>query len=185
MIAIAWALMQKLAGGALALLARVPWWAWLALAVLGGSYVYGEGRYSEGVAKTRAEYETRLKLEADQHAQFIAEELSHQGAVTEKVVTVYVDKVRTVYKTGATLIKEVPVYVPMDAPDLPGGFRVLHDAAAAGIMPDRAGIADAAPVPAQVVAETNADNYTTCHANAALLIGMQDWAVGQGLAPPY
>lgn len=98
-----------------------------------------------------------------------------QADSTVQIVTKYVDRIRTVHVTGDTIIKEVPIYVPSDSPDLPGGFRVLHDAAAVGELPNPARIADADPVPAQNLGETIVWNYTTCRATAEQLISLQDW----------
>ena len=98
-----------------------------------------------------------------------------QAAATERVVTKYVDRVKVVAGRTQTIIKEVPVYVPIDSPDLPAGFRVLHDAAAQGVIPDPARIADASPVPAQDAAETIASNYGTCGETAEQVRALQDW----------
>lgn len=97
------------------------------------------------------------------------------------VITQYVDRevIKVVEKIAVvteTIIKEVPVYVPSDAPALPGGFRVLHDAAARGEIPDPVGIADAAPASAQDVAATVAENYGTCRLYAARVKGWEEWA---------
>lgn len=85
-------------------------------------------------------------------------------------------KIRTVFKT---IIKEVPVYVKADDCPMPGGFRVLHDAAANGTVPEPAGIADAAPAPAADVAATVADNYGTYFETADRLLGLQAWVDAQ------
>ena len=103
-----------------------------------------------------------------------------QGAkATERVVTQYVDRVQVVAGRTKTIIKEVPIYVPADSPSLPPGFRVLHDAAATGELPDPARIADAAPVPAQDAAETIVSNYGTCAETAEQVIALQDWIRAQ------
>jgi hypothetical protein len=98
-----------------------------------------------------------------------------QAKVTERVVTKYVDRVKVVAGRTQTIIKEVPIYVPADSPNLPAGFRVLHDAAAQGVIPDPARIADAAPVPAQDAAETIAGNYGVCWETAEQVRALQDW----------
>lgn len=96
-------------------------------------------------------------------------------------ITQYVDRevvktVREVQVVTETIIKEVPVYVPSDAPDLPGGWRLLHDAAARGEVPDPARIPDAAAVAAAAAAETVAANYGACRENAERLSAFQQWA---------
>jgi hypothetical protein len=92
-----------------------------------------------------------------------------------KVVTKYVDRVKVVREKGETIIQEVPIYVPTTAPDLPGGFRLLHNATVSGQVPDPTGIADAPAVSAQDATRTVIDNYTTCHLNSEQLIALQDW----------
>jgi hypothetical protein len=52
---------------------------------------------------------------------------------------------------------------------------VLHDAAAAGHVPDAADLADAAPADAQTVAATVADNYAACHAIREQLTALQQF----------
>lgn len=55
------------------------------------------------------------------------------------VVTQYVNRIRIVREKGETIIKEVPVYVPVQADaacTLNRGFVRLHDAAAAGELPE-------------------------------------------------
>lgn len=162
----------------------------IALAIIGMAFwirheivSYGEARYAAGQADL---------LEAQRKA--AKPIIAQQAKVTERVVTKYVDRVRVVRERGATIVKEVPIYVPADSYPLPGGFRLLHDAAAIGAVPDRAGIADAASVPAQDAASTVVDNYTTCHETAARLTALQDWVRQQqalnpaptetGVAPP-
>jgi len=98
-----------------------------------------------------------------------------RAEATIQVVTQYVDRIKTVREKGAEIIKEVPVYVPNDACALPGGFRVLHDAAALGVIPDPSGIANAAAVPAQDAAETIAANYQQYHECTERLMALQDW----------
>ena len=103
-----------------------------------------------------------------------------QAEATVKVVTQYVDRVRIVREKGKTIIQEVPVYVPVEADTactIHRGFVRLHDAAAAGELPEPAGDADAtaAGVALSAVAGTVVDNYQTCHENAEQLRALQAW----------
>lgn len=59
-----------------------------------------------------------------------------QVVVTTKVETVYLDRVTTVKEKGDVIVKQVPVYIPADSCALPAGYRILHDSAAKGIVPD-------------------------------------------------
>lgn len=110
-----------------------------------------------------------------------------QAEATTQVVTQYVDRVQVVRQKGADIIKEVPVYVTKEADSgcvVPRGFIRLHDAAAAGNIPEPADGADAAPagIALSAVASTVADNYERCHETATELIGLQDWAKAQQAA---
>jgi hypothetical protein len=106
------------------------------------------------------------------------------GTVKEKVVTEYVDRIVTVYKAGATITKEVPVYVSKAADAscvVTRGFVRLHDASAANVpvsggprVTDDAG----SGIALSAVAATVNDNYTDCHANAEQLTALQAWARG-------
>lgn len=101
-----------------------------------------------------------------------------------EVVTQYVDRevvklVQQVSVVTETIVKEVPVYVPVDTPPLPAGWRVLHDAAARGQVPSPSAIPDAAPVAAQDAAATVAANYGACRADQARLRGLQEWITRQ------
>lgn len=100
-----------------------------------------------------------------------------QAETTTRVVTQYVDRIQTVRERGKTIVEKVPAYVPSDSAtcDLPGGFRLLHDAAARGEIPDPAGDADAASVPAQTAAATVAENYATAHEITEQLGALQRW----------
>ncbi|MDC6286775.1 hypothetical protein PP731_25660, partial [Ralstonia solanacearum] len=79
-----------------------------------------------------------------------------------------------------------PRYVPVQADAscvVPRGFVRLHDAAAAGAVPDPgAGDADAAPsgIALSAVAGTVADNYTDSHANSEQLARLQQLLRDQG-----
>ncbi|WP_341743095.1 hypothetical protein [Azonexus hydrophilus] len=83
--------------------------------------------------------------------------------------------------------REVLRYVEVTPPDrrvvLPGTWRVRHDAAAAGTVPEGSatgpladgagGTHEAAPVPDNVALETVGDNYRTCRETEAKLEGWQ------------
>ena len=83
------------------------------------------------------------------------------------------DQVRIVNVTKE-ITREIPRLIPPGIPDLPGGFRVLHDAAAGGV-PVPTGGADEPSVSPQTVAETVADNYSTCLDNQSKLERLQQW----------
>ena len=141
----------------------------LAVALLGFGWV-------KGAAHVQAQWDAAVQ---QQTLQVVALR-QKQAEATVKVVTQYVDRVRIVREKGKTIIQEVPVYVPVQADAscaINRGFVRLHDAAAAGELPEPAGDADAPAkgVALSAVARTVADNYQTCHENAEQLRALQAW----------
>jgi hypothetical protein len=146
----------------------------LALAVIGIA-LFGFG-WLKGASHVQAQWDAATA--AQQQAQAQAQIRQTQASV--QVVTQYVDRIQVVREKGDTLIQEVPVYVPVQADaacTVHRGFVRLHDAAAAGELPEPARDADA---PAEglalsAVAATVVTNYQTCHENAEQLKALQDW----------
>ena len=142
---------------------------------------YGTARYKAGQADVQAKWDKsreagRKEVERLRNA---------ANRVTVRTETVYVDRVRTIREKGSEIVRNVPVYVPAGSPDLPAGFRVLHDAAAANEpLPASPGVTDAAPASAQTVAATVAANYAIAAENAARLTSLQAWVLGQCRANP-
>ena len=131
--------------------------------------------------------EDRVQAKWDVEKAVVAKEVAmireRQVVVNQVVETIYKDRVRVIYERGTTIVKEVPFYVPSDTPPLPGGFRLLHDAAAGGEpLPGVAAIAGAAAVSAQEVASTVAGNYAVCLANAEQVKALQQWISDQRAA---
>lgn len=146
----------------------------LALAVLGIS-LFGFG-WLKGANHVQAQWNAATATQQQAYAQVQIQ----QAEATVQVVTQYVDRIQVVREKGDTLIQEVPVYVPVQADaacTVHHGFVSLHDAAAAGELPDPTRDADA---PAEglalsAVAATVVTNYQTCHENAEQLKALQDW----------
>lgn len=153
----------------------IPWpYRWLAVAALAVALI-GFG-WIKGASHVQARWDAAIHQQALQTA--AARE--RQAQATVEVVTQYVDRVRVVREKGETIIKEIPVYVPVQADaacTINRGFVRLHDAAAAGELPEHARDADAAPagISLSAVAGTIADNYQTCHENAEQLRALQEW----------
>jgi len=154
----------------------IPWpyrllaLAALAVALIGFGWVKGAGH-------VQARWDAAVQQQTLQ-ATAIRE---RQALATVKVVTEYVDRVRIVREKADTIVKEVPVYVPVQADaacTINRGFVRLHDAAAAGELPEPAQDADAAAagIALSAVAGTVAANYQTCHENAEQLRALQVWA---------
>lgn len=175
-IAIPLAFLKK----AWAFLRSLPWWVWIIAGALAFCWWWGEHRFSAGVEQNEARHRAiELKLQKR-----IAEEKAKSDVATARIVTRVEYRTKIVRERGATIVKEVPRYVPLDSCPLPGGFRVLHDAAAAGVLPDPARIPDAAPVPAQAVAGTVAGNYAACEETAATYCGLIEYGLAHGWPVP-
>ncbi len=153
----------------------IPWpYRWLAVAALAVALI-GLG-WVKGAGHVQSKWDAAAQQQTLQ-ATAIRE---RQAQATVKVVTEYVDRVRVVREKGDTIIKEVPVYVPVQADaacTINRGFVRLHDAAAAGELPEPARDADATPagIALSAVAGTIAANYQTCHENAEQLRALQTW----------
>lgn len=137
-------------------------------ALLGGGYRLGVVSEQDRAMQATVE---QLRQAFDQGREL--------GTVRDRIVTQYVDRVQVIEKRGATIVKEVPVYVS-EAADracaVPAGFVRLHDAAAHNLSPPGpAGAADEAPagIALSTVAGTVAANYTSCSANAEQLTQLQ------------
>lgn len=146
----------------------------LALAALGIA-LFGFG-WLKGASHVQAQWDAATAAQQ----QALAKAQIRQAEATVQVVTQYVDRIQVVREKGDSLIQEIPVYVPVQADaacTVHRGFVRLHDAAAAGELPEPARDADA---PAEglalsAVAATVVTNYQTCHENAEQLKALQDW----------
>ena len=141
----------------------------LAVALIGFGWVKGAGH-------VQAKWDAAVQLQT----LHTATGRQKQAEATVKVVTQYVDRVRVVRERADTIIREVPVYVPVQADaacTINRGFVRLHDAAAEGRMPEPARDADAAAagIALSAVAGTVTENYRTCHENAEQLRALQAW----------
>lgn len=146
-----------------AFLAFVPAWAWrwiaIVLLVAAFAAVCWQKGNEHGTQKL-------LDYQADQakEAVRIANARIQVVTVTE---TKYVDKIRKVYVAGATIEKEVKVYVtPQDdaGVTVPVGFVRVYNAAWAGTPAGPPAESDRGPsgVSLSTVAEADAANATTC-----------------------
>jgi hypothetical protein len=125
--------------------------------------VFGLSKHDQRVIREAQQVET---------AQVVQKAAEAEAAVLPPHVET-VTRIKTITKET---IREVPVFVPVDgACPLPPGWRVLHDAAAAGEVPDPSRIPDAAPADPQAAASAVADNYGSCHENAEQLRALQQW----------
>jgi hypothetical protein len=142
---------------------------WAAIGLLAIS-LFGAGWIKRG------QHDESIRLEEVGKAAIATIHLARaRDRITTVVETKYLPQIEREKVVTQTITKEVRVYVPTSTPDLPGGFRVLHDDAAQGLIPDPARIADAAAVAAEDVAGTVAENYGTCRVDKTRLAGLQKW----------
>ncbi|MBG6470522.1 hypothetical protein GHV10_18380 [Pseudomonas aeruginosa] len=152
-----------------------PWpYRWLAVAALAVALI-GFG-WIKGAGHVQTQWDTATQKQTLQATAV----RQRQAEATVKVVTQYIDRVRIVREKGEAIIKEVPVYVPVQADaacTINRGVVRLHDAAAAGELPEPARDADAAAagIALSAVAGTVAANYQTCHENVEQLRALQAW----------
>ncbi len=165
----------------MAFLRLIPAWVWVALLLVGAGLWYGSTRYNAGEGSKQAEWDAAVERGQAELARLRAE----SGKITIQTETVYVDRVRTIREKGDEVIREIPVYIPADSPDLAGNWRLFHAAAVGeGPLPDPAGLTDAVPVGAQAFAATVAANYARFNENAARLTALQSWVRAQCRANP-
>lgn len=149
------------------------WLVWAVVIASAVSVVWMHG-YSRGERKL-------FEYQAEQ-ARAAVPIIVKQGAITERVVTVFRDRIVKEKATTVTITKEIALYVPPAAdPVLPRGWVLVHDAAAAGAVPPAPGGIDvtAAGVAASRAAEKVVENYGTCRAISTQLVSLQEWVRGQ------
>jgi hypothetical protein len=154
----------------LAFLSPGRWLLYLALAaaLVAGYFAWADHIGDMREAKVRAEYKKQADA-VDEKREAISEPIAKKSEAAQ-------EKIRTVFKT---ITKEVTVYVKATDCPMSGGFRVYHDAAANGEVPDPSSIPDAATVPAPDAAKTVAANYGACLQTSERLTGLQDWVKAQ------
>ena len=152
-------------------LRRVPAWVWVALLCVAGLWFFGRYQKEQGREEVRADWKASIEKGKKEIERIKAE----SERVTVKVETKYVARIKEVCVKGETIVQRIPVYISRDLPELPGSFRVWHDAAAQNVIPEASADLDAASVAPVDVAATVAANYATCHATAEQLTGLQEW----------
>lgn len=149
---------------------------WILYLALAGALVAGYFSWADHIGdKREAQVRAQYQKQADDAN---ATRAAIGPPIVKKEAAAQV-KIRTVFQT---IIKEVPKYVSVNDCPMSPGFRVFHDSAANGQLPDPARIPDAAAVPASDVANTVAGNYETCLTTATRLTGLQEWVKAQAAA---
>lgn len=137
---------------------KIPLQTWFLLGGILLFFVLLSVAYNKGQKNIQDKWDATIAK-----AKPVIEELeTKQNEVTATTITKYVYLTKTIRVKGATIVKEIPIYIPASTPDLPGGFRLLHDAAAASEVPSQADL-PGQPVSVRQATETITKNYTTCH----------------------
>jgi hypothetical protein len=148
----------------------IPWEAWALLVTLVVLSYSGWRLYEMGRASVQKKWDASVE-----RGKAEVERLKQQQVVVKTVVeTQVVEKIKTVKVKGDEIIKQVPIYIPIDTPDLPSGFRLLHDSAVLQLSPS-AGSALGETVPVTDATSTIIGNYTQCYKWREQVIGWQDW----------
>lgn len=139
-------------------------------------FCFGDHFYQAGERSTQAKWDA----EKAKTAAAVAKVATEQASISATVDTEHQTKTRVIYLQGKTIEKQVTKYIPVGVPDLPGGFRLLHDASASGVpVPESPGVANGASVPVATVATTVSENYTGCRINEQTVLSWQEWAKQQ------
>ena len=132
---------------------------------------------SLAVANLMGRHHVQAKWDATKHEGKTAVQtlVKESGRVSTIIKTVYVDRLKIVKEKGDAIVKQVPIYIPANSCDLPGGFRILHDAAVDSTIPDPTEGIDGDPVPLREATATVTKNYATCNAAIVNLTGLREW----------
>lgn len=141
----------------------------VALAVLVGAHELGFRRASAVGKATLVAYKATAEAEAERYK-------AQVSAVETKVVTKYVDRIRTIREIGPETIRELEVIRKSDCV-LPPAWRWLHDYYTGEQAPEARDSTDpSAPVDCATATETITENYRRSRENAEQLKALQEWA---------
>ena len=153
----------------------IPWYVRALVAVAAGAVIYLLGmRHGERIAG-----QAHIDYVSAQAAQSVKVAQAQMKVVIETQVK-YVDRIKTIYKRGETIEKQVPIYIT--AADNAGctinaGFVRSYDAAWASEPAGPAASTDREPsgIPLAEVAETTAFNATACLAWREQALGLREF----------
>lgn len=149
---------------------KIPWQLWLLTGVVIVAVAWGEFRYQSG----QTNIQNKWNASVARGKVLLAQRKEQTKGITVVTETEYVDRIVKVKEKGDTIVKEIPIYITTDV-ELPGGFRMLHDAAATNTLPRPSDKANAATVSLKAATQTVGENYTSCHVTEERLVSLQDW----------
>lgn len=166
----------KVFGGGVARVAKkIPLSVWLGLAGVFVLWGYGSYQHHRGKQEVQVKWDAAV-ARGKVAVKALQEKQRQVSIVTE---TIFKDRIKVIYAKGKVIHDKIPIYIPAGTPDLPGGFRVLHDAAATNTVPGVASGVKEAPVSVAEATSTIIDNYTGCIKNQVEVLSLQQWAAAQ------
>lgn len=150
---------------------KIPWQVYACAGAVIWTLVFGALCYHRGKAETQKEWDLSVE-----RGKARIKQLEKDSLVVNMIVdTKWRERIEYVYSKGDTIVRQIPVYIPQGTPDLPGGFRVLHDAAVSSKVPGTSGGVEAAPVPVTTATETIVQNYTGCLVIREEVVAWRQW----------
>ena len=154
------------------------WMKWvIVLALIVGLFGYGWYKGDEHGKEKLTNYKIA-------QANIAAKIVVKQQKVTTEVVTKYIHDVKTIRIRGATIIKEVPIYVTTQADNrctINNGFVRVWNGSITGSVPPTPGPANDSPSDTKLsdVAIAHAKEVEQYNETAERLKALQEWVVAQ------
>ncbi len=162
----------------------IPPWVYAAKYVIILSLIagLGVGIYMKGRHDVQVEWDLQKARDRAQVAMLQAK----SAQVTTKIVTQYVDRIKTITVKGDTIVKYIHdgITESEDAKyKLPNNFVDLYNASVDNTVPTTAAVKDtyASPVKLSDATAIMAENNTTCIETQQQLISLQSWVKQQEL----
>jgi len=154
---------------------KIPWQIWVCAGFILYSVALGWFFHHKGAAAVQKKWDMAVVL-----GTLIVNDLrAGQGKITTVTEVKYLDRIKVIHEKGETITKLIPQFIPNGSCDLPGGFRVLHDAAVTSTIPTAAEGTNAAAVSIEDTATTVIGNYTQCNGAISDLQGLREWVSQQ------
>lgn len=158
----------------------IPPDVWRLLAFVLMICLYSYYWYSRGEDHIQKKWDKQMAAEAA----IIAKLKEGEQKITTRIVTQYVDRIKTIREKGDVIIKEIPIVITKEADTnciIPNGFvRLWNDSNKMQLSESSTGI-DEAPslVVLSDVAAQKSRESTICHSTEAQLILLQEWEASQ------
>lgn len=160
----------------LSLIKKIPYQLWLLVGVLFSFWLYGAWQFDRGQRDIQKNWDASVIRGKAIVADLELRANTTTYVIEERIIT----ETKVLREKADTIIKEIPIYIPNDSPDLPGGFRLLHDAAARSELPRQADL-PGQPVSVADATRTITLNYATCLQWRKELDGWDRWHQEQSL----